>query len=296
MAPDRWKRSTSKRIERGPLPRYTAATALQPGDDLEILTDPRVRSVAWKDLTQLSRAGTARELALSLPWLALSLYLAGRGLYPLALLASFFFFLTGLRQAHDAHHYNLGLPRVATECVLFALSIVMLGSMHAVQFNHLRHHKHCMDDEDVESRSARMKWWRALLWGPVFPVLLHKTALSKASRRKLGWIYSELLANAVVIGVAMFVWPSRPLRYHLIAMATGHCLTAFFALWTVHHDCDPSRDIARTLRNRLKSTIAFDMFFHVEHHLFPRVPTCRLPELARRLDQVAPELSRKQVY
>jgi fatty acid desaturase len=67
-------------------------------------------------------------------------------------------------------------------------------------------------------------------------------------------------------------------------------------VWTVHHDCEASREIARTLRNRLKSTIAFDMFFHVEHHLFPRVPTCRLPELARRLDQVAPELSRKQVY
>jgi fatty acid desaturase len=57
-----------------------------------------------------------------------------------------------------------------------------------------------------------------------------------------------------------------------------------------------SLEIARTLRNRLKSAVAFDMFFHVEQHLFPRVPTCRLPELARRLDQVAPELGRKQVY
>jgi fatty acid desaturase len=38
------------------------------------------------------------------------------------------------------------------------------------------------------------------------------------------------------------------------------------------------------------------MFFHVEHHLFPRVPTCRLRELARRLDAVAPDLARKRVY
>ena len=36
-----------------------------------ILTDPRVRAVAWKDLAELSRVDTARELALSLPWLAL---------------------------------------------------------------------------------------------------------------------------------------------------------------------------------------------------------------------------------
>lgn len=261
-----------------------------------ILIDPRLRSVTWKDLTTLSRVETAKELTLSLPWLALSLYLAGRGLYPLAAVASFFFFLTGLRQVHDAHHYNLGLSRTATEWVMFVLSVAMLGSMHAVQFNHLRHHKHCLDAEDVEARSAGMSWWKALLWGPVFPVLLHATALRKAARRKLAWIYGELLANAVVIGMVLVVVPARPLRYHLGAMALGHCLTAFFAVWTVHHDCDRSHDVARTLRNPLKSAIAFDMFFHVEHHLFPKVPTCHLPELARRLDAVAPELSAKQVY
>ena len=27
---------------------------------------------------------------------------------------------------------------------MFALSVLMLGSMHAVQINHLRHHRHCM--------------------------------------------------------------------------------------------------------------------------------------------------------
>ena len=262
----------------------------------EILRDPRLRSVEWKDLTALSRVETAKELTLSLPWLALSLYLAGRELYPLAAVASFVFFLTGLRQVHDAHHYNLGLSRAATEWVMFGLSIAMMGSMHAIQFNHLRHHKHCLDEEDVEARSAGMPWWRALLWGPVFPVLLHATALRKAPRRKLAWICGELLANVAAVGLVLVVVPARPLQYHIAAMAVGHCLTAFFAVWTVHHDCDRAHDVARTLRNPLKSAVVFDMFFHVEHHLFPRVPTCHLPELARRLDAVAPELSAKQVY
>lgn len=261
-----------------------------------ILRDPRLRAVAWKDLTVLRSWETAKELTLSLPWLALSLYLASRGLYLLALPVSFFFFLAGLRQVHDAHHYNLGISRGATEWLMFALSVLMLGSMHAVQFNHLRHHKHCMDDEDVEALSAQMPWWKALLWGPAFPVLLHRTALRGASARKLRWIHAELLANAAVLA-AVFVAPGAgPLRYHFLAMAAGQCLTAFFAVWTVHHDCDREHHIARTLRNPLKSAIALDMFFHVEHHLFPKVPTCHLPELARRLDRVAPELKEKQVY
>ena len=33
----------------------------------------------------------------------------------------------------------------------------------------------------------------------------------------------------------------------------------------------------------------FSMFFHLEHHLFPQVPTARLHILARRLDAAAPE-------
>ena len=259
------------------------------------LVDPRIRTIAWKDLTKLTRLETAKELGLSLPWLILSLYLASQGSYLAALLTSFFFFLTGLRQVHDAHHYNLGLSRAATEWVLFVLSVLMLGSMHAVQFNHLQHHRRCLDDEDVEARSARMPWWKALLWGPVFPLLLHKTALRHANPRQRRWIYAELAMNALLVAVVLSL-PLAALRYHVLAMAAGHCLTAFFAVWTVHHDCEPSHEIARTLRNPLKSAIAFDMFFHVEHHLFPKVPTCHLPELARRLDAVAPELNKKRVY
>jgi len=38
------------------------------------------------------------------------------------------------------------------------------------------------------------------------------------------------------------------------------------------------------------------MFFHLEHHLYPRVPTCHLPILAQRLDRAVPELAHKQVF
>ena len=74
------------------------------------------------------------------------------------------------------------------------------------------------------------------------------------------------------------------------------CFTGFFAVWTVHHDCDRSHAIARTVRGGYKALLTFNMFFHVEHHLFPGVPTRHLPELARRLDLVAPELSRMRVF
>ena len=83
----------------------------------------------------LRRFDVAHEL--TLPWLLAALAAAHWRVYPLALLASFMFFLTGLRQVHNAYHYALGLPRAATEWVMFAMSVLMLGSMHAVQVNHL---------------------------------------------------------------------------------------------------------------------------------------------------------------
>ena len=262
---------------------------------LEILHDPRVRGVEWRDLVALTPLQILTELLLPLPWLAGSLLLAHFGLWYLALPLSFVYFLTGLRQVHNAYHYALGLPRWLTEGVMVLLSALMLGSMHAVQFNHLRHHKHCLDDDDVEGSCARMPGWLVLLSGPLFPLRMHWHALRLSGTRQRLWIVAELLANVAVVLLVFVVLDIGALRYHVLAMAAGQCLAGFFAVWTVHHGCDRSHFIARTSRGRLMNFLTFSMFLHTEHHLYPRVPTCRLLELAERLDEAAPELQTKRV-
>jgi fatty acid desaturase len=261
----------------------------------DIQCDSRVRSIEWRDLKTLSRYEVVRELALPLPWLVGSLWLVHLGRIVPALGCSFFFFLCGLRLVHNAYHYALGLPRVWTEGVLFGMSLLMLGSMHAVQFNHLRHHRMCMDDEDVEAMSARMGAFQAMAFGPLFPLLLHLTAVRLGSRRVRRWVGLELIVNGVWLA-GVFTLSATPLRYHVIAMAVGHCFTAFFAVWTVHHGCDKRHFIARTLRGRWKNLVSYHMFRHVEHHLFPGVPTCHLASVSERLDQQAPELKSLQVF
>jgi fatty acid desaturase len=249
--------------------------------------DRRLRAVAWRDLAKLSPARSAQELLLPLPWLALSFVLAEAHLWPLALAMSFVFFLTGLRVVHGAYHYALGVPRSATEWVMAAFSILMLGSMHAIQWNHLRHHRHCLAPDDIEAMGARRSAFGALLLGPRFPVRLHAAAWAGAPRPLRPWIVGELAANA--LWLALLALPCEMLVYHILAMALGQCLTAFFAVWTVHHDCDERDAFARTIRNPLRNALSFSMFFHLEHHLFPQVPTAHLSTLARRLDQAMPE-------
>ena len=263
---------------------------------LEIMKDPRIRQVEWKDLLSLSKYEVIKELFISLPWLVSSLYLAHQGFYLIALALSFVFFLTGLRQVHNAYHYALGISNKLTEWAIFVLSLLMLGSMHAVQITHLEHHKHCMDEQDVEAASAKLSGLKAILVGPLFPIRLHLKALSIAKGKQKRWIYLELIATLAIIVLAFGILDLQILKYHILAMTIGQCLTSFFAVWTVHHDCDRYHFIARTLRGRVKNFISFNMFFHVEHHLYPKVPTCHLPKLANRLDKMAPELSQKQVF
>src|SRR6266403_1098057 len=96
------------------------------------------------------------------------------------------------------------------------------------------------------------------------------------------WMVAELGGNVAVVALVFGMAAPGLLGYHLLAMACGQCLTAFFAVWTVHHGCTRTGTLARTVRNRFRAMITFSMFFHLEHHLFPQVPTARLHLLARR--------------
>ncbi|MES2572726.1 MAG: fatty acid desaturase [Verrucomicrobiota bacterium] len=254
-------------------------------------SDTRLRTIEWSDLLALSPAEKFWELTLSLPWLAVSLGCYHAGWVWAGAFCSFYFFLTGLRQSHGAQHYALGLPRRVQDGVLFALSVLMLGSMHAVQISHLHHHRHCLDPDDTEGSTARLSWWRALLVGPLFPVRLHFAAWRLASAAKRRWIAAEVAAIVVLVAVVISGSTNEALRWHLGAMLLGESMTGFFAVWTVHHGCDPADLYARTQRGRWFTAFSYSMFFHAEHHLFPQVPTCRLAQLAGRLDAALPELS-----
>ena len=178
------------------------------------------------------------ELALPWPWLVFSLYCYHRHFWMVGAFCSFYLFLTGLRQSHGAQHYTLGMARRLQDIVLFILSVLMLGSMHAVQVSHLHHHRHCLEEDDAEGCTARLSWWRALLMGPLFPFRLHRMAWRLGNATKRAWIAAELAAAVSVLIVAVYL-PSTALRFHAAAMVLGESMTGFFAVWTVHHGCEP---------------------------------------------------------
>lgn len=255
------------------------------------------QDVEWRDLLTLSKADVIREFLISLPWLLASFYCYQQHWFILGLACSFMVFLTCLRQVHNAYHYTFGISRASTEWIIFAQSLIMLGSLHAVQITHLRHHRFCMEKDDVEAMSANMPAWKAFLVGPLFPIMLHQAAWKYSTKKQKKWIIAELASNVIWLWLVFGAWDFFWLKMHVLAMALGQCMTSFFAVWTVHRDCDPNHINARTLRNSIKSRITYNMFFHFEHHLFPLVPTCKLHILARRIDSAVPnDLAKKSVF
>ncbi len=254
-----------------------------------------MQRVEWKDLQQLSIKEMLIENNLTIPWLLISLFLAQQGYYLLALPFSFFFFLTGLRQVHNGFHNALGTNRFLTWLSLYLNSILMVVSIHAVKFNHLRHHKYCLSEKDFEGKSARMTWYGAILYGPIHIFMIHKITWQLGDQYYRKQLILEL-ASVILFVATAFYFQINFLIYHIIVMVAGELLSAFFAVWTVHHDAEDSHHFARTQRTGWKNKITFSMFYHLEHHLFPAVPTIKLPELAKRLDEAIPDIAKKSTF
>ena len=254
-----------------------------------------LKKVEWKDLRNLSIKETLIENNLTIPWLATSWLLAYYGYYIWALPFSGFFFLTGLRQVHNGFHNSLGTNKFLTWLSLYLNSILMMVSIHAVKFNHIRHHKYCLTEEDYEGKSAGMTWYGAILYGPIHIFLIHKVTLQLGNDRYVKNVLLEL-ASIGIFAFLVFYFKIHFLIYHILIMIIGEFLMAFFAVWTVHHDTEESPEFARTQQDGWKNKVTFSMFYHLEHHLFPAVPTIKLPELAKRIDMALPDLEKKSTF
>lgn len=254
-----------------------------------------LRKVEWKDLRSLSLKEMIIENNLTIPWALSSWILAYYELYWFALPCSAFFFITGLRQVHNGFHNSLGTNRFLTWLSLYLNSVFMMVSIHAVKFNHLRHHKYCLSEEDQEGKSAHMTWYGAILYGPIHMFKIHQITWKLGNKKYRRNMILELTSVAIVISVA-FYFQINWLIYHISIMIIGEFLMAFFAVWTVHHDTEENPELARTQRGWIKNKITFSMFYHLEHHLFPAIPTIKLPELAKRIDESIPEINKKQTF
>ncbi|MBC6942306.1 MAG: hypothetical protein DWB45_06245 [Xanthomonadales bacterium] len=251
------------------------------------MAEPRRAQVPWRDLVAMSRRETLRELALPVVALALAPLAARHAQHAATALACAATFLASLRVTHGAIHHAIGLRGRANDVVLGLLSLLLGGALHTIAVTHRHHHRACLAADDVEGAIARRGLWSALLHAPLYPFAVHRAGWRRASLRLRCWIGGELVLVALLHG---WIWSSDATAWQRVVawFYLANLLAALPGAWMVHHgDGHAAHGAAASTRSRALARLTLGMFHHAEHHAFPAVPTCHLPELVRRLGQVA---------
>jgi beta-carotene hydroxylase len=237
----------------------------------------------------LTTTPTQRWTALLRPFLGVAAYLAAAamGWWWLTPILVFLIFVAVVTVTHDVVHNTLGLSKRQTDWALFLMGVVLFESGHAYRLTHRQHHLNFPADDDPEGYPAKIGMLGAILYGPVFLWRLWWWAVRRAQTLgERAWLLIEgaIPIAATALGVAL--WSTTPaiLVYAVMAIV-GSWVYPLLTVYFPHKDYgDNPLTQTHTLRGRLIPALFLELTYHLEHHLYPQVPSHHLAELARRLD------------
>jgi len=241
-----------------------------------------------KDLLNTSKR--QRWYALGRPYIGVLLYTLAIcfDLWWITPLIVFYIFVAVVTVTHDVVHNSIGLEKAQSEWTLFLMGAVLMESGHAYRLSHLQHHKVFPGEDDPEGDPARMSLWKALCYGPVFLYKLYFWSFKKTVKgsSQYYWLMAEGLWFFLwlVIGIALLPYTFAVLWY-MIMVFVGSWV---YPLLTVHlpHFGYGDHPISQTrsLRGKIIPLIFLELTYHLEHHLYPQVPSHNLKKLSQRLD------------
>jgi fatty acid desaturase len=251
---------------------------------------PRVPTLEQLGPDLLTTTPRQRRIALARPWAALALLIAvaSVGWWWATPIVAFMIFVAVVTVTHDVVHRSLGLSRRQTDWALFFTGLILLESGHAYRTTHTQHHRLFPSDDDPEGYPANLSMLGALCYGPVFLVRLWWWAFRRNRSRpaQRAWMIAEGIAPLAAVGAGMPLWPRAPLLLvYATMMIVGSWVYPLLTVYLPHRDYgDTPLTQTRTLRGRIIPAIFLELTYHLEHHLYPQVPSHNLAELARRLD------------
>lgn len=231
-----------------------------------------------------------RYVTLARPFVLVGVYalVYALGIYWLTPIVVFLIFIAIVTSTHDVVHSALGLGRRSTEWWLFILGAILLASGHSYRMTHLRHHSVFPGPDDPEGDPARMTFWRAVLHGPAFLPLLWIWSFRRASAAQRRWLLAEAVfaVSFVACGVLLLPVTKAVLLYSGLVYSGAWV----FPLLTVHlphrNYGDSPFTQTHTMRGWVIPKLFLELTYHLEHHLYPQVPSHNLARLSKQLEPV----------
>jgi len=202
--------------------------------------------------------------------------------------------------SHEGHHRLLFRSRIANHATNVALCVPLLHSPTAYRVLHELHHRFLGGPGDPDeyrnyTDNPRLRWalqWVRLTMGtlvymPLIPVVAWRRA-DALDRRMLAMEYAGM---AIVWIAAFALVPIRVLlQVWLIPGVVVGYVSAVRAV--AQHALTDSHDpllASRSVRsNPIVSFLLLNENYHLEHHLFPEVPSYNLPRLRAALNSRLP--------
>jgi fatty acid desaturase len=193
--------------------------------------------------------------------------------------------------SHEGHHGLLFRRTPLNHAVNVLLCVPLLHSPTAYRVLHELHHRYLGGPGDPDEYSNytgnprviwALQWVRLTMGTLVYMPLIPVVAWRRAGRRDRLRIALEY-AGMTPIWVAVFALvPMRDLlQAWLVPGVVVGYVSAVRALaqHALTHASDPLLSSRSVRSNRLVSFLLLNENFHLEHHLFPEVPSYRLPQL-----------------
>ena len=198
---------------------------------------------------------------------------------------------------HEAVHGVLSSNRALNRALGIACALPVLQNYSAYKVLHLRHHKHLGHEGDPDHYDNYSRWtwlvftmhWVRLLIGyPIYLVMIPILGFRQGNRNERRWIAFEvvllmivvaaILASAVSWSTLIHLWLIPMLIINTFVNIRGMSQHTF-----LEQPDDPVRGTRSILTNRVTEFFMCNENYHLEHHLFPRVPWYNLKPLHREL-------------
>jgi fatty acid desaturase len=231
-----------------------------------------------------------RWLGLIRPLIGVAAFAAAAmmGWWVLTPLIVFLIFVAVVTVTHDVVHGTLGLSKRQTEWALFIMGVILFESGHAYRTTHHQHHRLFPQDDDPEGYPAKMSLLGAMLYGPVFLWRLWLWAFQRNRDKPVQrlWLVIELLIPVTALMLGVHLYPQQPaILVYAVQAIIGSWVYPLLTVYLPHKDYgDTPLTQTHTLRGKLIPMLFLELTYHLEHHLYPQVPSHHLAELAERLD------------
>lgn len=247
---------------------------------------PRLTDLGADLLTTTRRQ---RIVALVRPYIGIAAFgiAAWRGWWWLTPIIVFGVFVAVVTVTHDVVHRSLGLTKGQTEWALFFFGLVLLESGHAYRATHMQHHRLFPSDDDPEGYPANLTLLGAVCYGPVFLIRLWWWAYRRAEKdTQRAWLIAEAAAPFLAIVAGILLWSTTPALLSYAAMViVGSWVYPLLTVYLPHRKYgDNPLNQTHTLRGRIIPAMFLELTYHLEHHLYPQVPSHHLKQLGQRLD------------